>query len=188
MSKKKHDNTDSENVREDYNINADDNMSGTEHLKEPVSENDEVEKYKHELEESKDKYLRLAAEFDNFRKRTAKERLELFQTAGKDVIMDLLEVLDDSERALKQIEESKDVEAVREGTALVFNKLRNILQSKGLQRMEAIGKDFDPELHDAVAQIAAPTPDLKDKVVDEISKGYYLNDKIIRHAKVVVGK
>jgi molecular chaperone GrpE len=177
-----------DNIREDYNINADENLSGTEHLTEPMESESQVEKLEQELAESKDKYIRLAAEFDNFRKRTAKEKLELFQTAGKDVITDLLDVLDDSDRALQQIEHSKDIKAVKHGVVLVFNKLKNILQSKGLKPMEAVGKEFDADLHDAITEIPAPSEDMKGKVVDEVTKGYYLNDKIIRHAKVVVGK
>ena len=147
----------------------------------------ELEKLKAELEAGKDKYLRLVAEFDNFRRRSAKERIELAQTAGCEVTQDLLEVLDDSDRAQKQLD-SSDGKEVKEGVTLVFNKLRSLLQSKGLKPMEAIGKDFDPDLHEAITEIPAPTKELKGKVVDEVVKGYYLNDKIIRHAKVVVGK
>ncbi|AHF14427.1 nucleotide exchange factor GrpE [Niabella soli] len=169
------------------NINADENVSGTEHLTDPLEESDQ-DQLEAELQESKDKYIRLAAEFDNFRKRTAKERVELFQTAGKDVIVALLDVLDDADRAQAELEKSENNAASKEGILLVFNKLRNTLQSKGLKAMEAIGKEFDPDLYDAITEIPAPTEALKGKVVDEITKGYYLNDKLIRHAKVVVGK
>lgn len=175
------------NSTEDYNINADENINGSEHLNEPI-ENSQMEQLQNELNESKDKYIRLAAEFDNFRKRTAKERIELFQTAGKDVIVDLLDVVDDGDRAMAQLENVTDIQAAKEGIILIFNKLKNILQSKGLKPMEAIGQEFDPELHDAITEIPAPNEGLKGKVIDEIKKGYYLNDKIIRHAKVVVGK
>lgn len=147
----------------------------------------ELEKLKAELEAGKDKYLRLVAEFDNFRRRSAKERIELVQTAGREVIKDLLDVLDDADRAQKQLDSSEDKQ-VKEGVTLVFNKLRTALQSKGLKPMESIGKDFDTDLHEAITEIPAPTKELKGKVVDEVVKGYYLNDKIIRHAKVVVGK
>lgn len=175
-----------ENFNEEFNINPDETTNDSER---PADDSSQVEKLQHELNESKDRYLRLAAEFDNFRKRTAKERLELFQTAGKDVIVDLLDILDDSDRALAQAETLDDTNrALKEGMELIFNKLRNILQSKGLKVMETVGADFDPELHDAIAEIPAPSKDLKGKVVDEVAKGYYLNDKIIRHAKVVVGK
>jgi len=148
----------------------------------------EVEKLKRELDETKDKYLRIVAEFENFKRRNAKERVELIQTAGREVITEMLDVIDDCDRAQKQIEASDDAKDMKEGVMLIFNKLRNVLQSRGLRPMETIHKDFDPDLHDAITEIPAPTPDLIGKVVDEVMKGYYLNDKIIRHAKVVVGK
>lgn len=150
--------------------------------------NSEVEKLRQEVGELKDKYIRQAAEFDNFRRRTAKEKLELIQTAGKDVIVSLLEVLDDCDRAEKTLETQEDNPAIREGVQLVFAKLRNTLAAKGLKPMQAIGTEFNPEFHEAITEIPAPTPDLAGKVVDEVTKGYYLNDKIIRFAKVVVGK
>ncbi len=171
-----------------FDINADESLSGSTHLNEPVTEESAVEKLKAELQESKDKYLRLAAEFDNFKRRNAKERVELIQTAGRDVITDLLDILDDFERAQKQFETDEDITHVKEGLTLIFNKLRNKLQSKGLKPMEAIGKDFNTDLHEAITEIPAPSEDLKGKVIDEVVRGYYLNDKIIRHAKVVVGK
>jgi molecular chaperone GrpE len=171
-----------------FDINSDSDIPGTNNLNEPVDESDELEKSQQELAEMKDKYLRLVAEFDNFRKRTAKERLELIQTAGKEVISQLLEVLDDAERAQKQMETTNDVKAVKNGVQLVFNKLKNILQSKGLKPMESINSDFDPDKHEAITEVPAPSADLKGKVLDEVEKGYYLNDKIIRFAKVVVGK
>ena len=148
----------------------------------------EVESLNNQVAELKDKYLRLVADFDNFRKRTAKERLETIQTASKDLITSLLPVLDDSERAEKQMQITQDIEAIKEGEKLVFAKLRNTLQAKGLKAMEAIGKDFNPEFHEAITEIPAPNESLKGKVLDEVEKGYYLNDKIIRFAKVVVGK
>jgi molecular chaperone GrpE len=148
----------------------------------------ETEKWQNEAAEWKDKYIRLVAEFDNFRKRSAKERLDLIQTAGKDVIVSLLDTLDDSERAQKQLETSTDLQAVKEGLNLVFNKMRAVLQAKGLKPMESIGKDFNPDMHEAITEVPAPTEKLQGKVLDEVQKGYYLNDKIIRFAKVVVGK
>ena len=169
-------------------INTDENMSGTSHLNEPVAEESELEKLRAELTEAKDKLLRKTAEFDNFRKRNAKERLELIMTAGREVITDMLEVLDDCDRAQKQFETSDDVKELKEGVALIFNKLRNKLQSKGLKAMESINTDFNPDLHEAITEIPASTDDKKGKVLDEVVKGYYLNDKIIRFAKVVVGK
>ncbi len=169
-------------------FNTDENAAGTSHLNEPVSEQSETEKLQAELQEQKDKYLRLMAEFDNFRRRTAKERLELIQTAGKDVIVSLLDVLDDCDRAEKQLAASDDIAIQKEGIQLVFNKLRTTLQGKGVKVMESIQTDFDVEKHEAITEIPAPTDKLKGKVLDEVVKGYYLNDKLIRFAKVVVGK
>lgn len=169
-------------------INTDESVSGSTHLNEPVAEESALEKLKAELEDAKDKFIRKVAEFDNFKRRSAKERIELIQTAGKEVITDLLNVLDDCDRAQKQLETSTDAAAIKEGVMLVFNKLRNTLQSKGVKAMETIQQEFNPDLHEAITEIPAPTDNLKGKVVDEVVKGYYLNDKIIRHAKVVVGK
>lgn len=169
-------------------INVDENIGGTAHLNEEVGDEPATEKLQEELQEMKDKYLRLVAEFDNFRKRNAKERVELIQTAGKEVIISLLDVLDDCERAAAQMESSADITAIKDGVMLVFNKLKSILQSKGLREMESLHTDFDPDLHDAMAEIPATGEELKGKVMDNLQKGYYLNDKLIRHAKVVVGK
>ena len=169
-------------------INTDENLSGTSYLNEPLGDETELEKVKTELDEIKDKYLRKIAEFDNYKRRSAKERIELMQTAGRDVITEMLDVLDDCDRAQKQLDSSDNPEAIKEGVMLVFNKLRNTLQSRGVKAMETINKEFNPDLHDAVTEITAPSEELKGKIVDEVMKGYYLNDKIIRHAKVVVGK
>jgi len=171
---------------EEMNINADADVPGNTHLSNPGGE-DALEKLQAELQEQKDKYLRLFAEFDNFKRRNAKEKIELIQTAGKDVISSLLEVLDDCERAEKQLDESDDIANNKKGVQLVFNKLKNTLQAKGLKAMESINTDFDVEKHEAITEIEVPE-NKKGKVVDEIEKGYYLNDKIIRFAKVVVGK
>jgi molecular chaperone GrpE len=172
----------------DLGLNTDENAAGTTGLNEPVAQETETEQLKAQLEEQKDKYLRLMAEFDNFRRRTSKERLELIQTAGKDVIVSLLDVLDDCDRAEKQLQTTDDVKQIKEGIQLVFNKLRTALQAKGLKAMESVQTDFDVEKHEAITEVPAPSPELKGKVVDEVQKGYYLNDKIIRFAKVVVGK
>ena len=152
---------------------------------EPISELDQL---KAEIAEQKDKYLRLIAEFDNYKRRTSKERIDLIQTAGKDVIVSLLDVLDDCDRAEKQLSISEDIKVQKEGIQLVFNKIRSTMQSKGLTAMESIGKDFDVELHEAITEVPAPSDKQKGKVIDEITKGYFLNEKIIRFAKVVVGK
>lgn len=170
----------------DININADADIPGNTHLSNPDGE-DVMEKLQAELDEQKDKYLRLFAEFDNFKRRNAKERIELIQTAGKDVIVSLLEVLDDCDRAEKQLQTSDDPVVIKEGVQLVFNKLKNKMQSKGLKVMDSMSTEFDVEKHEAITEVPAGE-DMKGKVVDEIEKGYYLNDKLIRFAKVVVGK
>jgi molecular chaperone GrpE len=170
----------------EMNINADADVPGNTHLSNEGAE-DVTEKLQAELEEQKDKYLRLFAEFDNYKRRTAKERIELFQTAGKDVIISLLEVMDDCDRAEKQMQKSDDVASIKEGIGLVFGKLRNTLANKGLKPMQSVNTEFDVEKHEAITEVPA-ADDMKGKVVDEVEKGYYLNDKIIRFAKVVVGK
>lgn len=188
---------DSNNIANEQNIddaainfNSDDSLAGTTHLNDEMTneEDEKLQQLENQLKESNDKYLRLVAEFDNFRKRNAKERIELIKSAGEDIIKSLLDVVDDSERAAKQLETSEDLALIKEGINLVFNKLKNTLQSKGLKAMESKEQDFDTELHEAITEIPAPTEELKGKVIDEVQKGYYLNDKIIRHAKVVVGK
>jgi molecular chaperone GrpE len=159
--------------------------------KAPIMENEplsEIEQALADLAEQKDKYLRLMAEFDNYKRRTAKERMELIQTAGKDVIVSLLDVLDDCDRAEKQLNSSDDIALQKEGIQLVFNKIRSTMQAKGLSAMESIGKDFDAEFHEAITEVPVPDEKLKGKVIDEVTKGYALNEKIIRFAKVVVGK
>lgn len=140
------------------------------------------------IAELKDKHLRLFSEFDNYRKRTTKERIELFKTASSELIIELLSVLDDFERATKSFETSTDIEAVKHGVDLIYSKLSGILNKKGLESMDAQGNDFDTDYHEAITEIPAPTEDLKSKVVDVIEKGYLLNGKVIRFAKVVVGK
>jgi molecular chaperone GrpE len=175
------------NIDTSMNINTDENIDGNQHLNDPVAEESEIEKLRQQVDELNDRYLRQAAEFENFKRRNARERIELIQTAGKEVITDLLDVLDDSERAQKQMETTQDVQQIREGVQLVFTKLRNTLASKGLKPIDSLNKDFNVDLHEAVTEIDAGE-EMKGKVVAEIQKGYYLNDKIIRFAKVVVGK
>ena len=152
-----------------------------------ITPDDEVVKLKADLDEQKDKYLRLAAEFENYKRRSSKERMELIQTAGKEVIISMLQVLDDCDRAERQMQETKDIDQVKEGVQLVFNKLRKTLQAQGLKAMESLNTDFDVEQHEAITETPVDE-NLKGKVVDEIEKGYYLNDKLIRFAKVIVGK
>ncbi|WP_242927767.1 nucleotide exchange factor GrpE [Pontibacter vulgaris] len=141
-----------------------------------------------ELAEMKDKYIRLMAEFENFRRRTAKERQELFKTANQDLMSELLPVLDDMERARQSMEATKDVDAMLQGLELVFHKLKHVTHQKGLKPMDIpAGTSFDADMHEAVTQIPAPSEELKGKIVDVIEKGYTLNDKVIRFAKVIIG-
>ncbi len=146
------------------------------------------EKMKTEVKELNDKYLRLYSEFDNFRRRTAKERLELFKTAGQEVLSAMLPILDDFERAIRSMEDTNDIKALKDGINLVYMKMVNVLDQQGLKAFEAKGEPFDADLHEAVTKIPAPSDDLKGKIVDELEKGYKLNDKILRYAKVVVGE
>ena len=141
------------------------------------------------LKVEKDKYLRLFAEFENYKKRTAKERIELFQTAGKDVIQDLLPVLDDFDRALLELQKNESDKELSKGIALIFDKFKKILHTKGLKEMAVEkGTIFDSDLHEAITQIPAPDEDLKGKVIDVVEKGYKIADKIIRYPKVVIGQ
>jgi molecular chaperone GrpE len=172
----------------DFGINADENAAGTTHLNDILEDESAIEKVNAELQEQKDKYIRLFAEFDNYRRRTAKENIEIRQTAGKEIIVSLLDVLDDCERAEKQLETSGDIQQFAEGSLLIFNKLKKTLESKGVKPMNSLNTDFDVEKHEAITEIPVPDKNKKGKVIDEIQKGYYLNDKIIRFAKVVVGK
>ncbi|WP_421940666.1 nucleotide exchange factor GrpE [Pedobacter sp.] len=172
----------SENITENVE-NTDAPTNETEQAPELSAE----EKLQAEVQQLNDKYLRLYAEFDNYKRRTQKERVELLQTAGKDVIVSMLPVLDDFDRALKAMETAADVAPVKEGVLLVHHKIKNILGQKGLKEVESISKDFDTDFHEAITNIPAPTDDLKGKVIDEVEKGYTLNDNVIRFAKVVVG-
>ncbi len=140
------------------------------------------------LAELNDKYLRLFSEFDNYRKRTNKERLDLLKTASEEVIIDLLPVLDDFERGIKAMQDNDALQTSVEGMQLIYNKLLGILTKKGLEAVNSIGKTFDTDFHEALTNIPAPSKDLRGKVVDEIDKGYLLNGKVIRYAKVVVGQ
>lgn len=149
---------------------------------------DEKEELRIEIAEQKDKFIRLYAEFDNFKRRNAKERNELTLTAGKEVVLSLLEVMDDCDRAEKQLQQSDDLAQIRQGVGLVFAKLRNTLQARGLKEMKSIGEEFNPDFHEAITEIPVPDESMKGKVVDQVEKGYTLNDKIIRFSKVVVGK
>ncbi|MDA3614292.1 nucleotide exchange factor GrpE [Polluticaenibacter yanchengensis] len=189
-------NENNDNISEstEMNINADENMpvQNEELVNESAGngEQTETDKIKAELEEQKDKYLRLYADFENFKRRTAKERIEYMQTAGKEVITSLLDILDDADRAEKGVDPiiNAETESALSGIKLVFQKLRQNLESKGLKAMVSVGESFDVDKHEAIAEIPAPAPDLEGKIIDEVTKGYTLNDKIIRFAKVVVAK
>jgi molecular chaperone GrpE len=149
---------------------------------------DENMTLKSEINENKDKYLRLYADFENFRKRMAKERLEMIHSASEALIVKLLPVIDDFERALKSfLHDNWSVDNLKEGTQLIFSKLHRVLEQQGLTSMETVGKEFDMEVHEAITQVPAPSEDMKGKVIDEVEKGYLLNDKLIRVAKVVIG-
>ncbi len=172
---------------EEMDINSDADIPGNTHLNNEHNEENEQAKLEEELKEEKEKYLRLLAEFDNFKKRNAKERLDLLQTASRDVITSLLETLDDIDRAEEQFSNAESKTQFGEGIELIFSKVRKILHSKGLKAMKSIGEHFDEEKHDAI-QIIDAGKEKSHIIIDETQKGYYLNDKIIRHAKVVVGK
>lgn len=172
----------------DLNEQLQEEVSGTEqNITENQQDNNGTEALKAELAEVRDKYLRLFAEFDNFKKRTARERVDLIQTAAKDTLSAILPVLDDFDRAKQIIDKSEAKDPVSEGMLLAYNKLYAILKSRGLNEIESNGMAFDPEMHEAITEIPAPDDSLKGKVIDTIEKGYKLYDKLIRHAKVVVG-
>ena len=140
------------------------------------------------VNEERDKYLRLSAEFDNYRKRTLKEKAELIKNGGEKTLTAILPVLDDFERALKNMETSEETKAMKEGVELIFSKFNKVLAQEGLQKIETEGKEFDVDFHEAIALIPAPSEDLKGKILDCVQTGYMLNDKVIRHAKVAVAQ
>ncbi len=151
-------------------------------------EDEEIQELRQKLTELNDKYLRLSAEFDNYRKRTLKERMELTRNAGEEVLSKILPVMDNFERALKSMETADDVPALREGVELIYSNFKDFLSQNGVKEMECLHTDFDPEVQEAVTKIPAQSGDLKGKVVDCIQKGYTLHDKVIRFPKVVVGE
>jgi len=153
-----------------------------------TQESDSVGKLEAEVAELKDKYLRLYSDFENFRKRTAKERIDLIKTASEEVLKDLIPVVDDFERAFKAAENETEVAKIKEGSQLIFHKLMRVLESKGLKAMEdLVGKPFDAENQEAITQIPAPTEEMKGAVIDVVEKGYTLGEKVVRYAKVVTG-
>lgn len=168
-----------EEVNENQNIES-------QELPENTEETSELEKLSGELSEAKDKYLRLYSEFDNFRKRTAKEKIENILNASEGLLKDLLPVVDDFQRAKDALDKSEDLNALKEGIGLIYNKFFKVLENKGLKPIESLGQPFDVELQESVTQFPAGD-DKKGMVIDELEKGYFLNDKVIRYAKVVVG-
>lgn len=192
MFNKKKNNDKEENIMNPENT-SENTAENVENTDAPTAETEQApelsaeEKLQAEVQQLNDKYLRLYAEFDNYKRRTQKERVELLQTAGKDVIVSLLPVLDDFDRALKAMETATDVAPVKEGILLVSTKLKNTLAQKGLKDVESINQPFNTDFHEAITNIPAPSDDLKGKVIDEVEKGYTLNDNVIRFAKVVVG-
>lgn len=149
---------------------------------------DAEKEYLNQLKDFQDRYIRLMAEFDNFRKRTLKERTELIKTAGEDILVNVLPVVDDFERGLQVIDKSEDIESVKQGIHLIYNKFREFLNQRGVKEIEAVQQPFNVDEHEAITKIPAPSEDLKGKVVDVVQKGYILNEKVIRFAKVVVGE
>jgi len=170
---------------EDNNAENTDNTDTSEDIQE--EEKDPIEVLQYEVADWKNKYLRLHAEFDNFRKRNSKERIELIRNAGSDVISHMITVLDDFDRAFSANENNTDAEALKEGFSLIQQKMFRTLESKGLKPMDAIGKDFNTDHHEAITQIPAPKKKQKGQVLDVVEKGYFLNDSVLRFAKVVVG-
>ena len=193
MSKKKHN-----KVKEDMQeAQTEQEMPDVKETVESVATEDQdttkdeaipIEELKAQVAELKDKYLRQVAEFDNYRKRTLKEKTELILNGGEKVLTALLPVLDDFERAQESFKKSSDVEALREGVTLIFEKLVKTLESQGLKPIDAVGQDFNTDFHEAIAMIPAPNDDDKGKVIDCIQTGYMLNEKVIRHAKVAIGQ
>ena len=187
MAKKEKEEKEIEDTLDNVETTAKKNEDQIENEVEETTEPQE-EDWKKKFEEVNDKYLRLYSDFDNFRKRTIKEKGDLVSSASSGVIKDLLPVLDDFERAIQSNEKSEDLDGLKEGFHLIFSKMQNILHDIGLKPMETKGEKFDMDLHEAITNIPAPTEDDKGKVVDVVEKGYYLNEKVLRYAKVVVGQ
>ncbi|WP_073147687.1 nucleotide exchange factor GrpE [Mesonia phycicola] len=191
MSKDKDQNNQEESLKDNLENTIDqaiEDVESAEEQSENVEELSVEEKLREEVEKEKDKFLRLFAEFENYKRRTSKERIELFKTASKDVMVSMLPVLDDFDRAMVEIEKTEDKNLL-EGVQLISNKLRETLKNKGLEPMQIkAGDSFDADLHEAITQIPAPDKKLKGKIVDVVEKGYTLGEKIIRYPKVVTGK
>lgn len=178
-------NIDNENIQDS---SAQNESEITENIEELDDSMDELEKVQAELAEQKDKFVRLYSEFENFRRRSAKEKIELISNASDQMISDLLPVLDDFERAIANNEKVDDADAIKEGINLVYQKFAAILKAKGLKEIDALNQPFDVDFHEAITKIPAPSEELKNSVVDVVEKGYTINEKIIRYSKVVIGE
>jgi len=190
MKKKKDETIDNESIKETIDAQVNEELNNEQVVAEEIQADEssiEAELLA-KLAEMQDKHLRLQAEFDNYRKRTLKEKADLIKTGGESVLINVLNVIDDVERALVAIETTKNIEATHEGIKIIFGKFSQFLSQNGVQEIEAVGQAFDTDKHEAITNIPAPTEDLKGKVVDVIQKGYVLQDKVIRFAKVVVGE
>ena len=187
--------SDNEDVKNEVTDEANSNVSD-EASRHSVNDKDlgksgsekEMDQLRNDVALYKDKYIRLIAEFENFKKRTIKEKVEFSKRAGEDIYLTLLPVLDDFERAMKSINSASDVDALKAGVNLIYSKFKSTLEAQGLKEINSIGTPFNTDLHEAITNVETPDEDMKGKVVDELEKGYFLNDKIIRYAKVVVGK
>lgn len=202
MTKKSKENRSKETVdkeitQEKEMNNVTDNAAGAEQCEaeQPAEELDvtakltaEIDELKAQVEKQKDDYLRLMAEFDNYRRRTLREKADLVKTGGESCMKAILPVIDDFERAMQAVETSNDVEALKEGVNLIYNKFRTYLDQNGVKEMETMGVEFDADKHEAIAQIPAPSPEQKGKIIDCTQKGYTLNDVVIRFPKVVVAQ
>jgi molecular chaperone GrpE len=177
-----------ENEAPDQDQSSDDTKAADNDVNSPKTEVSELDRLTKELAEMKDKYLRIFAEFDNYRKRTIKEKQDIIKLASRDVLNAVLPAVDDFDRAIRVASENENEAAIPEGIILIYHKLFKSLEQQGIKEMETNGQDFDPEMHEALTKVPAPNDELKGKIIDTIEKGYSLNDKIIRYAKVVVGE
>jgi len=190
--------TDKEKANEELEIEAPDFMEQQESQTQKETKKDkahkknkseeQLEKAEAELLELKDKHIRLQAEFDNYRKRTLKERMELLKTASESVLIGILPVIDDFDRAIQTLDQVEENSHLKDGVMLIFNKFQDFLKQNGVKEIEGKDQPFDTDLHEAITTFPAPSEELKGKIIDVVQKGYYLNDKVIRHSKVVIGE
>ena len=176
-----------ETQNENQEVKQEAQETQTEAQETETQETEEVNEWERKYNEINDSYLRLMADFDNYRKRTIKEKADLIKNAGERIICDFLPIIDNFERALNSMKTAEDVDAVRQGVELIYNQVMSMMKTNGVAVIETENAPFDTEFHEAITTIPAPTPELKDKIVDCTTKGYTMNDKVIRHAKVVVG-